>query len=117
MPTTAIPTGFNSWKPADDQSDSDHEDVETVMSRRRKAKGKLKINENRTRVGNKRISKNIIDVLLENVALNIDEENAKWKFVADQRIVICCRENIVRCDQEECRHYMHTGRCRSHANC
>ncbi|GAA0139332.1 hypothetical protein LIER_00898 [Lithospermum erythrorhizon] len=57
---------------------SDEEDVVVVMSRRRKAKGKLKINENRTSVRNKRVT--------DNVALNNDEEKAKWKFVANRRI-------------------------------
>ncbi|GAA0145918.1 hypothetical protein LIER_05992 [Lithospermum erythrorhizon] len=65
---------------------SDNEDIDAVIIRRRKAKGKLKINENRSRVGNKRVSKNVTTVSIENVALNSEEEEAKWRFVASRRI-------------------------------
>ncbi|GAA0163614.1 hypothetical protein LIER_19435 [Lithospermum erythrorhizon] len=65
---------------------SNEEAALAVFNRRRKGKGKLKLNENRTRMGNKRISKNVADVSIENVALNSKEEDAKWIFVASQRI-------------------------------
>ncbi|GAA0184251.1 hypothetical protein LIER_31539 [Lithospermum erythrorhizon] len=74
------------WQPADDQVGSDDEDVEAVMSRRRKAKGKLKMNENRTRVENKRIPKNVAEVPMENVVVKTDAEKEKWNFVATPRI-------------------------------
>ncbi|GAA0142954.1 hypothetical protein LIER_03744 [Lithospermum erythrorhizon] len=62
--------------------DSDSEDVVVVMSRRKKAKGKLRMNKNRTRVGNKRIPKNVAAVSRANVSLNSEEEEARCKFVA-----------------------------------
>ncbi|GAA0143232.1 hypothetical protein LIER_44061 [Lithospermum erythrorhizon] len=65
---------------------SDEEDIAAVIIKRRKAKGNLKINEKRSRVGNKRIPKNIVVVSTENVALNSEEEEAKWKLVASRRI-------------------------------
>ncbi|GAA0161094.1 hypothetical protein LIER_17493 [Lithospermum erythrorhizon] len=91
---TVRPTAFGSSNPADEQQgdevvhDSKDEDVAVVISRRRKAKGKLKINENRSRVGNKRIPKNVVVVSTENVALNSEEEKGKWKFVASRRIAV-----------------------------
>ncbi|GAA0168382.1 hypothetical protein LIER_23109 [Lithospermum erythrorhizon] len=89
---TVRPTVSNSWNSTDEQQgneavqDSNDENVPAVISRRRKAKGKLKINKNRSRVGNKRIPKNIITVSTENVALNSEEKEAKWKFMARRRI-------------------------------
>ncbi|GAA0165868.1 hypothetical protein LIER_21158 [Lithospermum erythrorhizon] len=57
----------------DPHEDSDEEDVAAVMERRRKAKGKLRINENRTRIGNRRIPKNVADVPTTNVSLSFEE--------------------------------------------
>ncbi|GAA0163971.1 hypothetical protein LIER_19714 [Lithospermum erythrorhizon] len=65
---------------------SDEEDIDAIIIKRRKVKGKLKIDENRSRVGNKRIPKNVAVVSTENVALNSEEEEAKWRFVASRRI-------------------------------
>ncbi|GAA0172164.1 hypothetical protein LIER_26043 [Lithospermum erythrorhizon] len=95
VPVDVRPIGSDIWNPADEQpgdgnDETDHrfddEDVAAVMSRRRKAKSKLKINENRTRVGNKRVSKNIDYVSTNNVVLNTNKEKAKWKFLANGRI-------------------------------
>ncbi|GAA0141465.1 hypothetical protein LIER_02602 [Lithospermum erythrorhizon] len=58
-----------------------------TASDREKPMGKLKINENRSRVGNKRIPKNIVVVSTENVVLNSEENEAKWKFVSSRRII------------------------------
>ncbi|GAA0142666.1 hypothetical protein LIER_03510 [Lithospermum erythrorhizon] len=66
--------------------DSDSEDVAAVMSRKRKAKGKLRVNKNHTRVGNKRIPKNVVPVSTANVPLNSEEEETRWKFVINRRI-------------------------------
>ncbi|GAA0153196.1 hypothetical protein LIER_37632 [Lithospermum erythrorhizon] len=65
---------------------SDEEDVVSIVIKKRKAKDKLKINENRSRVGNKRIPKNVVAVATENVALSSEEEKVKWRFVASRRI-------------------------------
>ncbi|GAA0176192.1 hypothetical protein LIER_29230 [Lithospermum erythrorhizon] len=65
---------------------SDNENVAVVIIKRRKAKGKVKINENRSRVGNKRIPKNFASISTKNMVLNFEEEEAKWKFVASRTI-------------------------------
>ncbi|GAA0163497.1 hypothetical protein LIER_19345 [Lithospermum erythrorhizon] len=64
----------------------DEEDITAIIIKRRKAKGKLKIDENRYKVENKRIPKNVATVSTENVALNSEEKEAKWRFVACRRI-------------------------------
>ncbi|GAA0183743.1 hypothetical protein LIER_31101 [Lithospermum erythrorhizon] len=61
----------------DVDEDSDEEDVAAVMERRRKAKGKLGLNENRTRIGNRRIPKNVADVPTINVSLTSEEAMAR----------------------------------------
>ncbi|GAA0182139.1 hypothetical protein LIER_30328 [Lithospermum erythrorhizon] len=71
-----------------DVQDSDIEDVADVMSRRQNAKGKLRMNESRTRVGNMRIPKNITAVSTANVSLNFEEEEPRWRFVANRRIAV-----------------------------
>ncbi|GAA0171432.1 hypothetical protein LIER_41159 [Lithospermum erythrorhizon] len=53
------------------------EDVASVMSKRRKAKGNLRMNENRTSVGNKRVPKNVVAVSTANMALNSEEEEVR----------------------------------------
>ncbi|GAA0162712.1 hypothetical protein LIER_18744 [Lithospermum erythrorhizon] len=75
-------TSSDSWNSVDEQQGDNNEevehgfdddgDVEAVMSRRRKARGKAKINDNITRVGNKRVPKNIPDVPTDDVSLNTD---------------------------------------------
>ncbi|GAA0171802.1 hypothetical protein LIER_25754 [Lithospermum erythrorhizon] len=60
--------------------------VDVRPTSRRKGKGKLKINENKNRVGINRIPKNVVHVPTENVALHLEEEEAEWKFVASRRI-------------------------------
>ncbi|GAA0159738.1 hypothetical protein LIER_16446 [Lithospermum erythrorhizon] len=94
-PVPVKPTSFDSWKLANEKrgdgnaeadQGSDEEDIASLMRKRRKDKSKLKLNENKTRVGNKRISKNVTKVSTANVALNFKEEEAKWKFVASRRI-------------------------------
>ncbi|GAA0175214.1 hypothetical protein LIER_28438 [Lithospermum erythrorhizon] len=70
---------------AEEQTSSE-EDIVVVIIKRRKAKGKLKINENRSRVGKKRVPKNVLVVSTENVGLNSEEEKANCRFVASRRI-------------------------------
>ncbi|GAA0144786.1 hypothetical protein LIER_42827 [Lithospermum erythrorhizon] len=65
---------------------SDEKDIASIIIKRKKAKGKLKIDENKSRVGNKRIPKNVVAVSTENVALNSEEEEVKWRFMASMRI-------------------------------
>ncbi|GAA0144651.1 hypothetical protein LIER_35979 [Lithospermum erythrorhizon] len=92
VPPVDQPTVSNEWLPEQEQpgdevvQDYDDEDIAAIISRRRKAKRKLKIIENRSKVGNKRIPKNVAAVSTGNVALNFEEEEAKWKFVASRRI-------------------------------
>ncbi|GAA0142980.1 hypothetical protein LIER_03761 [Lithospermum erythrorhizon] len=72
---------------ADEEAqDSEEEDVAAVIEKWRKAKGKLRINENRTMIGNRRIPKNIAAVPTVNMSLNSEEEQARWRFVVDRRI-------------------------------
>ncbi|GAA0145715.1 hypothetical protein LIER_05847 [Lithospermum erythrorhizon] len=71
-----------------EEQGSDEEDIAGIIIKRRKAKGKLKLNENRSKVGNKRIPKNVANVFTENVTLNSEEKkNAKGRFVASRRII------------------------------
>ncbi|GAA0144692.1 hypothetical protein LIER_35985 [Lithospermum erythrorhizon] len=60
------------------------------MSRRRKAKGKLKLNENRTMIGNKKIPKNVVEIVREfiyNITDDVDDPESenfqKGTHVAD----------------------------------
>ncbi|GAA0157383.1 hypothetical protein LIER_14661 [Lithospermum erythrorhizon] len=66
--------------------ESDVEDMVDVITKRRKATSKLKLNENRTRLANKRVPKNVVAVSTANMALNSKEEQAKWRFVANRRV-------------------------------
>ncbi|GAA0139876.1 hypothetical protein LIER_01337 [Lithospermum erythrorhizon] len=65
--------------------DSEREDVIEILKKRRKA-GKLKINETRTRVNNKRIPKNVASVSTIGIALNSKAEEPKWRFVNNRRL-------------------------------
>ncbi|GAA0164455.1 hypothetical protein LIER_20085 [Lithospermum erythrorhizon] len=71
----------------EEAQDSEVEDVVVVMEKRRKAKGKLRINENRRRIGNQRIPINVAVVPTINVSLNSEEEQAGWRFVENRLIV------------------------------
>ncbi|GAA0147627.1 hypothetical protein LIER_07282 [Lithospermum erythrorhizon] len=74
---------------ADEETqDFEEENVTAIMEKRRKAKGKLRMNENRARIGNRRIPKNVAAVSTVNVSLNTKEEQARWRFVANRRIVV-----------------------------
>ncbi|GAA0162299.1 hypothetical protein LIER_18422 [Lithospermum erythrorhizon] len=65
-----------------------------MITKRRKATSKLKLNENRTRFGNKKVPKKMLRESSKlkrmkstaNVALNFEEEQAKWRFVAMRRV-------------------------------
>ncbi|GAA0172333.1 hypothetical protein LIER_26180 [Lithospermum erythrorhizon] len=78
MPTNIRPTATDSWHPADDNQGSDDEDVVVVTSKRRTTIGNLKIDENRTRAGKKRIHKNIIFVPIDGMI--------RWRFMYNRRI-------------------------------
>ncbi|GAA0173989.1 hypothetical protein LIER_27476 [Lithospermum erythrorhizon] len=56
------------------------------MRKRRKVVRKLMIDEQRTRVGNKRMPKNVEPVPIDDVAINEDEKKARWKFIFNRRI-------------------------------
>ncbi|GAA0152241.1 hypothetical protein LIER_10769 [Lithospermum erythrorhizon] len=96
IPPVVQPSIDDEWLPEheqqgdneDDQSEeSDKDDVDAVMDKRRKTKGKLRMKENRTRIGNRRIPRNVAAVPTTNVSLNSKEEQAKWKFVVNRCIV------------------------------
>ncbi|GAA0172827.1 hypothetical protein LIER_26572 [Lithospermum erythrorhizon] len=83
IPSVVQPTVDDEWLPehepqgdnADEEAkESEEEGIVVVITKRRKATSKLKLNENRTRVGNKRVSKNVVAVSTTNVALNSEEE-------------------------------------------
>ncbi|GAA0169910.1 hypothetical protein LIER_24290 [Lithospermum erythrorhizon] len=86
IPPVDQPSVDDEWLPEhepqgdneDDQADeSGKEDVAAVVEKRRKAKGKLRMNENRTRVGNRKIPKNVAFVPTTNVSLNSEEEQTR----------------------------------------
>ncbi|GAA0150056.1 hypothetical protein LIER_09080 [Lithospermum erythrorhizon] len=96
-PSVVQPDVDDEWLPEDepqgDKADEEaqeyeKEDVATVMEKRKKANGKLRINENRTSVGNRRIPKNVVVVSTTNVSLNPEEEQARWRFMANRRIAV-----------------------------
>ncbi|GAA0159515.1 hypothetical protein LIER_16269 [Lithospermum erythrorhizon] len=58
---------FDEWLPEQEQQGDNAEEAES-------------------RVGNKRIPKNVVVVSTENVALNSEEEETKWRCVANRRI-------------------------------
>ncbi|GAA0151307.1 hypothetical protein LIER_10052 [Lithospermum erythrorhizon] len=60
--------------------------VAAVIEKRRKVKGKLRMNENKTRIGNRRIPKNVAAIPTTNGSLNSIEQQARWKFVANRLI-------------------------------
>ncbi|GAA0185979.1 hypothetical protein LIER_33267 [Lithospermum erythrorhizon] len=97
LPKNDQPTISNEWLPENDQpvgaaeentQGLDDEDITAITIKRRKVKGKLKTNENKSRVGNKTVSKNVAVVSIENVALNSVEEVAKCKFFSQSKD--CC---------------------------
>ncbi|GAA0139796.1 hypothetical protein LIER_35136 [Lithospermum erythrorhizon] len=83
MPTNIRPTISSSWNPADENQGSNDEDVAVVISKRRKATEKLKMDGNRTSVENKRIFKNIVSVPTDGVSINDDKAKAIEATVAD----------------------------------
>ncbi|GAA0186838.1 hypothetical protein LIER_34126 [Lithospermum erythrorhizon] len=86
MSTNVRPSVIDSWYPADDNQESEDEDVVVVTRKRRTIIGNLKIDENRTRAGNKRIHKNIIFVPVDGMIIKDDESNARWRFIYSRRI-------------------------------
>ncbi|GAA0140517.1 hypothetical protein LIER_01847 [Lithospermum erythrorhizon] len=79
VPYVVQPTADDEWLPEHEpQGDNADEEAQDVITKRRKTTSKLKLNENRTKVGNKRVPKNVAEVSTANVALNYEEEQAKW---------------------------------------
>ncbi|GAA0185756.1 hypothetical protein LIER_33044 [Lithospermum erythrorhizon] len=70
----------------DEAQESEEENISFVITKRRKTTSKLRLNRNRTRVGNKRVPKNVVAVSTANVELNSEEEQAKWRFVVNRRV-------------------------------
>ncbi|GAA0153164.1 hypothetical protein LIER_37627 [Lithospermum erythrorhizon] len=79
-------TATDSWHPADVNQGSDDEDVVVVMSKRRTASENLNMDQNRFRVGNKIILKNIVFVPLDCMIINDDEANVRYRFIYNRRI-------------------------------
>ncbi|GAA0142646.1 hypothetical protein LIER_03493 [Lithospermum erythrorhizon] len=46
------------------------------------------MNVNKTRVANKRVPKNVAAISTMNMSLNFEEEQAKWRFVANRRVAV-----------------------------
>ncbi|GAA0163473.1 hypothetical protein LIER_43647 [Lithospermum erythrorhizon] len=69
----------------DEAPDSEREDIIKILKKRREL-GKLKINDTRTRVNNKRIPKNVAPVSTDGIALNSKDEEARWKFIYNRRL-------------------------------
>ncbi|GAA0146178.1 hypothetical protein LIER_36269 [Lithospermum erythrorhizon] len=96
MPSVTQPTADDEWLPehepqgdnAKETQESNEEDIAVVITKKRKTTSKLKLNENRTRVENRRIPKNIASVSTANVSLNSEEEEARWRFVANHSIAV-----------------------------
>ncbi|GAA0163264.1 hypothetical protein LIER_39564 [Lithospermum erythrorhizon] len=65
---------------------NDEEDRAVVITKRKKAMSKLKLNENRVKVGNKRVPKNVAAVSIANMSFNSEEEQVKWRFVVNRRV-------------------------------
>ncbi|GAA0139926.1 hypothetical protein LIER_35156 [Lithospermum erythrorhizon] len=66
--------------------ESNEEDIVVVITKPRKTTSKLKLNKNKTRVGNKRVPKSVDVVSTANMALNYEEELAKWRFFTNRRV-------------------------------
>ncbi|GAA0179376.1 hypothetical protein LIER_29964 [Lithospermum erythrorhizon] len=63
------------------------ENVAKVL--RERSKRKLKVNDNRNIINNRRITKNVEDVPTEGVDFNVEELEARWKFICMVREFVC----------------------------
>ncbi|GAA0153388.1 hypothetical protein LIER_37668 [Lithospermum erythrorhizon] len=68
----------------DDAEDSEEDDV--VYLAKRKFKGKIKLNDDRNRINNRRIVKGIDEVSTEGIMFNFEENEARWNSVRARKI-------------------------------
>ncbi|GAA0171687.1 hypothetical protein LIER_41202 [Lithospermum erythrorhizon] len=69
----------------DEELDSERADVIEILKKMQEF-GKLKINNTRTRVNNKRIPNNVAPISTDGIALNSKDEEARWKFIYNRRL-------------------------------
>ncbi|GAA0144492.1 hypothetical protein LIER_24732 [Lithospermum erythrorhizon] len=62
-------------------------DEDAAGGTRSRSKGKLNINDNRNRINNRRIAKDVEDVSTEGVDFSARENEARWKFVCARNIL------------------------------
>ncbi|GAA0168072.1 hypothetical protein LIER_22876 [Lithospermum erythrorhizon] len=91
-PSIVQPAVSDEWLPENESQDgnadkkaqdSKEDNVVAVMEKWRKAKGKLRMNETRTRIGNQRIQENVAAVSTINVSLNTEEEQIRWSCIIE----------------------------------
>ncbi|GAA0166653.1 hypothetical protein LIER_40230 [Lithospermum erythrorhizon] len=68
-----------------DDNESEEENVAKVLKER--SKKKLKVNDNRNRINNRRIAKDVDDVPTEGVEFCSEEHKARWKLVCVMNIL------------------------------
>ncbi|GAA0164446.1 hypothetical protein LIER_39785 [Lithospermum erythrorhizon] len=69
----------------DDVAESDEEGA--IKAHRERSKGKMKINDNRNMINNRRISKDVDDVPTDGVDFCSEEHKARWKYVCVRNIL------------------------------
>ncbi|GAA0183416.1 hypothetical protein LIER_42402 [Lithospermum erythrorhizon] len=87
--------GFNINEPTQEKAKDrfrvddveDSEDEDTVFLVKKKSKGKMKINDDRNRINNRRIAKGIDDVSTEGIIFNSEENEARWNSVCARKIL------------------------------
>ncbi|GAA0143178.1 hypothetical protein LIER_03922 [Lithospermum erythrorhizon] len=94
MPANVRPTTTGSWYPTDEDQGFNDKDVAIVTSKRKTVIGNLKIDENRTKVVNKRIHKNIILVPTEGACvMTIVETVGLYRTKLVKRVIYNLNDN------------------------
>ncbi|GAA0155192.1 hypothetical protein LIER_12974 [Lithospermum erythrorhizon] len=60
---------------------------DAARAARRRSKGKLKVNDDKNRINNRRIARDVEDVLIEGIDFSGGENEARWKFVCARNIL------------------------------
>ncbi|GAA0158009.1 hypothetical protein LIER_38569 [Lithospermum erythrorhizon] len=72
----------------DEESDEESDDnMDAYRVSKRKSKGKLKKNDNRTRIGNRRVAHDVPNAPLEGIILESEDQRATWKIICGRKIV------------------------------
>ncbi|GAA0140182.1 hypothetical protein LIER_01581 [Lithospermum erythrorhizon] len=69
----------------DDVEDVEGEDIAGAV--RRRSKGKMKVNDDRNRIKNRRITKGVKDMSTEGVQFSSKENEARWNFICARNIL------------------------------